>query len=77
MFEFGIIICADGMEIIDRSMTTPYSALTPLQMADYMEVDAQIAVMEMLARKAKREAEEQRKKSRSLIYKAACLFRLV
>lgn len=73
MFEFGIIICADGMEIIDRSMTTPYSALTPLQMADYIEVDAQLAVMEQMKRKAQREADQQRKLAKNPLYRLACL----
>lgn len=77
MFDFRIIVCSDGTEIIDTSLKTPYESLTPVQMVEYSVVYDSLSVMEMLERKAKREAEEQRKKSRSLLYKAACLFGLV
>ena len=36
MFEFRIINIADGNQIIDRSLKTPYKALTPLQMMKYI-----------------------------------------
>lgn len=77
MFDFRIIEMSNGDQIIDMGLKTPYESLTPVQMVEYSEVYDSLSVMEMLARKAKREAEEQRKKSRSLLYKAACLFGLV
>ena len=77
MFGFRIIICADGSEIIDMSVKTPHEALTPVQMMEYVEMDAQIAYMERLKREKRREAEQQRKISRNLLYKVACLCRLV
>ena len=39
MFEFRIIETADGNQIIDMNLKTPYSTLTPVQMVEYMEVD--------------------------------------
>ena len=36
MFNFRIIDTPDGNQIIDRSLKTPYNALTPLQMVEYM-----------------------------------------
>ena len=36
MFNFRIIETPDGNQIIDRSLKTPYNALTPLQMVEYM-----------------------------------------
>jgi len=53
MFNFRIITCPDGTQIIDPSLKTPYSALTPVQMEEYMEIDTQIAFMERLKRKVK------------------------
>lgn len=77
IFEFRIINLPDGTQIIDTTLKTPYDALTPLQMAEYIEMDVQIAIMERLERKAQREAERQRKLSRNPFYRMACLCGLV
>ena len=74
MFNFRIITCPDGTQVIDHSLKTPYSSLTPVQMEEYMEIDTQIAVMERLKRKAKRESN--RKLKWNPLYKAACMFGL-
>ena len=71
MFNFRIINCPDGTQVIDPSLKTPYSALTPVQMEEYMEIDTQIAVMERLKRKARREAERKRVIRKNLFYKLA------
>lgn len=44
MFDFGIINLSDGNQIIDRNLKTPYKALTPLQMAEYIEMDVQVCI---------------------------------
>ena len=77
MFNFRIITCADGMQIIDPSLKTPYSALTPNQMQEYIEMDTQIAVMDRLKRKARREVNRKRKLDRNPFYKVACICGLV
>lgn len=77
MFDFKIIECADGLEIIDRRQKTPYTALTPLQMVEYLEVDNRLDYMDRLERKARAEAERRRKIARNPIYKMACLCGLV
>lgn len=74
MFEFRIITCADGTEVIDRNLKTPYKALTPLQMVEYLEMDNRLAYMDKTERKERVEAE--RKLLRNPIYKIACLFGL-
>lgn len=76
-FGFRIINCADGNQVIDRSLRTPYESLEPLQMLEYAEMDAQLATMERMARKARIQEEQRRKILRSLLYRAACLFGLV
>lgn len=77
MFEFRIIACADGTEIIDRGLETPYNALTPLQMVEYLEMDNRLAYMDRMERKVREEAERRRKLVRNPIYKMACLCGLV
>ncbi len=77
MFNFRIITCPDGTQVIDSSLKTPYSSLTPVQMEEYMEIDAQIAFMERLKRKAKRESGRRRVIRKSLFYKAASVFGLI
>lgn len=45
-FDFEIIVCADGMEIIDRRQKTFYHQLTPFQMVRYIEMEIQLAILE-------------------------------
>lgn len=77
MFEFRIIDTADGNQIIDRSLKTPYNALTPIQMVEYHEMDMQLAYMDRMERNAREEAERKRRLVRNPIYKMACLCGLV
>ena len=73
MFEFRIIDTADGNQIIDMNLKTPYSTLTPMQMVEYMEVDTQLSLMARMERKAKAEAERRQKLIRNPLYKFACM----
>ena len=61
MFEFRIIELSDGNQIIDRNLKTPYSALTALQMVEYVEMDAELALMDAMERKAQTEASRKKK----------------
>lgn len=72
MFNFGIINIPDGNQIIDQTLKTPYATLTPLQMEEYIEIDNQLAYMERMERKAKREVERQRKLARNPFLRIAC-----
>lgn len=38
-FNFRIIKTANGAEIIDSTLSTPYNSLTPSQMMDYINVE--------------------------------------
>lgn len=38
-FNFRIIKTANGVEIIDNTLSTPYNSLTPIQMMDYINVE--------------------------------------
>ena len=57
MFNFRIIDTADGNQIIDRNLKTPYNALTPIQMMEYLEMDNRLAYMDRMERKAIADAE--------------------
>lgn len=75
VFEFRIVNLSDDMQVIDRTLKTPYDALTPLQMEEYMQIDAQLDYMDRMKRRKNREI-RQRENSRGLLHKAACLFGL-
>lgn len=77
MFEFRIINCTDGTEVIDRRLKTPYSALTPLQMIEYTEMDIQLDIMDRMKQRAQKEAEHRRKLTRNPLWKLACYCGLV
>ena len=61
MFDFRIINTADGNQIIDRQLKTPYSSLTPVQMLEYAEMEDRLAYMDRLEKKARQKAEHIRK----------------
>lgn len=67
MFNFRIIDTPDGNQIIDRSLKTPYAALTPLQMVEYQEMDNRLAYMDRIERKARAEAEWKQKLKNPLL----------
>ena len=71
-FNFRIIDIADGNQIIDRRLKTPYSALTPLQMVEYIEMDVQLELMDRLKQKAREEAGHKRRFASNLLWKFAC-----
>ena len=75
MFDFRIIMCSDGTEIIDRTKRTLYETLTPCEMIKYIELDVQLELMDRMERKAK--GKHQRKIARNLLYKVACLCGLI
>ena len=72
MFNFRLINTQDGNQIIDTTLKTPYDSITPIEMIEYIEVDARLAYMELMEHKQKREAERQRKLSYKLFHKVAC-----
>ncbi len=53
MFSFRIIDTADGNQVIDHTLYTPYDSLTPIKMMEYIEVDKQIFAMERAKRQQK------------------------
>ena len=73
MFEFRLINLSDGNQIIDTTLKTPYDALTPIEMMEYMEVDARLEYMRRMERKQRREAERKQKLTYRFMHKVACM----
>ena len=71
MFNFRLINTPDGNQIIDTTLKTPYDSITPIEMVEYMEVDARLSYMRRMERKHKREVERRRKISYKLFHKVA------
>ena len=76
-FNFRIINTPDGNQIIDETLKTPYTALNPVQMVEYTEVDNNLAYMRSIERQKRREAERQRKFARNPLWKLACMCGIV
>lgn len=72
-FDFGIIVCSDGTEIIDRNKRTFYHQLTPVQMVEYIEMDVQLELMDRLERKARTEIECRLELTNNPLWKLGCL----
>lgn len=77
MFNFRIINTADGNQIIDRNLRTPYEALTPVQMVEYTEMDNRMTFMDRMERKAREKAEYMRRVARNPFYRLACMVGLM
>lgn len=58
MFDFRIINLPDGNQVIDRSLKTPYSSLTPVQMVEYTEMDNRLLFMDRMECKTKTKKEK-------------------
>lgn len=76
-FDFRIIDTEYGDQVIDRNHATPYSALTPLQMVEYLEMDNRLAYMDRMKRNERAEAERRRKMARNPLWRLACFCGLV
>lgn len=77
MFNFRIINTADGNQIVDRNLKTPYEALTPVQMVEYTEMDNRMTFMDRMERKAREKAEYMRRVARNPFYRLACMVGLM
>lgn len=73
MFNFRIIETADGNQIIDRQLKTPYNALTPTQMLEYTEMDNRLLIMDRMERKERQKAEHMQKVAKNPFYRLACM----
>lgn len=80
MFDFRIINLSDGNQVIRRDLKTPYDALTPIQIVEYVEMDVQLTIMDIQKKKTLRthaESERRRKIASNPIYRLACFCGIV
>ena len=76
MFSFRIIDTADGNQVIDKTLYTPYDSLTPSKMMEYIEVDKQVFAMER-AKRQQRQVKCKWKFVRKFLHKLEYLFRTI
>ena len=77
MFDFRIIEPADGNQVIDMTLKTPYESLTPFQMVEYEQMARKLAIMDRMERKAREQEKRQRKLARNPFYRLACIVGLL
>lgn len=77
MFNFRIIPAPNGVDVIDKTLKTPYKALTPVQMMEYIETERRLYAMEQAAKRTAREAERKRKMARNPFYRIACVLGII
>lgn len=77
VFDFRIVEAGNSSQIIDRTLKTPVNVLTLDQVMEYMEVDSQLAIADRMKRRARREAERERKLARNPLWKIACFCGIV
>ena len=73
MFDFRLIDMPDGNQIIDTTLKTPYDSITPIEMIEYIEVDARLEHMKRMEQKQQREAEHKQKLTYKFFHKVACM----
>lgn len=71
-FNFRIITCGDGTDVIDTTLKTPCSSLTPSQMEDYIEMDNNLTYMERVKEEERKKAEREQKIVKNPLYRMAC-----
>lgn len=67
MFNFRIITTADGTEVIDRTLKTPYSALTPSALLEYTETEKMLYFFSKEKRKKRKEESRKETKIHSIL----------
>ena len=72
-FNFRIINTPDGNQIIDRQLKTPYNALTPLQMIEYIEMDNRLDYIDRMERRDRQKEEYNRRLLKNPLYRIACI----
>ncbi len=73
MFNFRIIICHDGTEIIDRNLKTPCNALTSRQMMEYVEMESRLDFMDRMEKQRRMESRRKQKAPGNVLYRLACI----
>lgn len=61
MFNFRIITTAEGLEIIDRTLSTSSDLLNPFELMDYVKLEDTLAFMDRKRRISRKRSSTQKK----------------
>lgn len=76
-YDFRIIKCQDGTEIIDEKLKTPLDAIDGVLAAEYQKIQDTLDIMHKKEKERQKEASAKQKKERNILFKIACLCGLV
>lgn len=76
-YDFRIIRCRDGSEIIDEKLKTPLDSIDGVLAAEYQKVQDALDIIHKKEKKRQKEASVRQKKERNILFKIACLCGLI
>ena len=77
MFNFRIITTAEGLEIIDRTLTTSSDLLNPFELMDYVKLEDTLAFMDRKRRISRKRSRRKRKLARNPLYRLLGIIGLI
>ena len=76
-YNFRIIKCQDGSEIIDERLKPPLDTIDGVLAAEYQKVQDALDIIHKKEEKRQKEASAKQKKERNILFKIACLCGLI
>lgn len=77
MFNFRIITTVEGLEIIDRTLTTSSDLLNPFELMDYVALEDTLAFMDRKRRISRKRSRRKRKLARNPLYRLLGIIGLI
>ncbi len=77
MFNFRIIRTAEGLEIIDRTLSTSSDLLNPFELMDYVALEDTLAFMDRKRRISRKRSRRKRKLARNPLYRLLGIIGLI
>lgn len=76
-YDFRIIRCQDGSEIIDEKLKTSLDSIDGVLAAEYQKVQDALDIIHKKEEKKQKEASVKQKKEHNILFKIACLCGLI
>lgn len=77
MLNFRIITTAEGLEIIDRTLSTSSDLLNPFELMDYVALEDTLAFMDRKRRISRKRSRRKRKLARNPLYRVLGIIGLI
>lgn len=77
MFNFRIIRTAEGLEIIDKTLSTSSDLLNPFELMDYVALEDTLAFMDRKRRISRKRSRRKRKLARNPLYRLLGIIGLI